>query len=438
VALPPETRLDVLDVEQQRTFDFLTLTNQLDALLAAARIWPIRVVATRDHGGRRELTVTPEPEDARDALALALKLAETAVQMRDALFEDGPSQRTSSENDFEIADEGLLARTEGRSRGRWRFEKAFDHPHGVRYVFQSDEAGAVVTTPGEKLFIMPRGLVGTLAQLKRRQRAIENLRLHAGLLSAIADPDAARRDFSDVPPTSDLAKGLDDSKREAMRAMWGTQPLFTLQGPPGTGKTRLLTTCVLSLLEADQSRQLLVTAHSHEAINNVRRTLVKRIEKGLDFDPLVVRLDDDADECHVARVTGGLRDALRCSRLAENLPPALRKKIEDEANLEPGAPPLRSLELLVRDAANVVLATSNSGELARMLEDQRRFDWSIIEEAGKAHGFDLALALQSSPKVLLIGDQDQLPPFNFEALQALFCVSACKNDPLLGDIGVQK
>lgn len=420
VALPPETRLETLDADQQRTLEFLTLTNQLDALLAAARIWPIRVASASDLVGRRELVVTPAPEEPRDALALALKLPECAVQMRDALFDDGPSQRTTPESDFDIADEGLLARTEGRSRGRWRFQRAFHHPGGIRYVFHSDEAGAAAPARGEKLYIMPRGLVGTLAQLKRRQRAIENLRQHAGLLSAIANPDAARRDLSDAPPESDLANGLDQSKRDAMRAMWGTQPLFTLQGPPGTGKTRLLTTCLLILLEADESHQVLVTAHSHEAINNVRRTLVKRIDEGLDFDPLVVRLDDEEDERHVAKVTGGLRDALRRSELATTLPAALQRKIEEEASLEPGAAPLRSFELLVRDAANVVLATSNSGELARMLEDQRRFDWSIIEEAGKAHGFDLALALQSSPKVLLIGDQDQLPPFNFEALQALF------------------
>jgi superfamily I DNA and/or RNA helicase len=54
-----------------------------------------------------------------------------------------------------------------------------------------------------------------------------------------------------------------------------------------------------------------------------------------------------------------------------------------------------------------------------MLEDDRRFDWSIIEEAGKAHGFDLALALQASHRLLLIGDQDQLPPYNFEQFEDL-------------------
>jgi hypothetical protein len=33
----------------------------------------------------------------------------------------------------------------------------------------------------------------------------------------------------------------------------------------------------------------------------------------------------------------------------------------------------------------------------------RRFDWSVIEEAGKAHGFDMAAALRESHRLLLIG-----------------------------------
>jgi superfamily I DNA and/or RNA helicase len=42
------------------------------------------------------------------------------------------------------------------------------------------------------------------------------------------------------------------------------------------------------------------------------------------------------------------------------------------------------------------------------------FDWSIIEEAGKAHGFDLVLPLQTGHRWLLIGDQNQLPSYRFE------------------------
>jgi hypothetical protein len=126
----------------------------------------------------------------------------------------------------------------------------------------------------------------------------------------------------------------------------------------------------------------------------------------------------------VRRTTGRLAGAIAESRLAAAAPSHILERARViAADLEGGKPAtrdIRSLESLVRQAANVVFATSNSGELSQMLEDNRRFDWSIIEEAGKAHGFDLALALQASYRVLMIGDQEQLPPFNFAALEGLF------------------
>jgi superfamily I DNA and/or RNA helicase len=46
-----------------------------------------------------------------------------------------------------------------------------------------------------------------------------------------------------------------------------------------------------------------------------------------------------------------------------------------------------------------------------LAQSHQTFDWSIIEEAGKAHGFDLVLPLQTGHRWLLIGDQNQLPPY---------------------------
>jgi superfamily I DNA and/or RNA helicase len=80
---------------------------------------------------------------------------------------------------------------------------------------------------------------------------------------------------------------------------------------------------------------------------------------------------------------------------------------------------VKTMRLLVQDAANITFTTSNSAELAELAARGRRFDWSIIEEAGKAHGFDMAAALQESHRLLLIGDHFQLPPFNAERFTQL-------------------
>lgn len=418
VVLPPDTRVEALSEQQRRILDFFVLTNQLDALLSAARIWPVKVVDVYERNDGFEIEVTPAPEEARDSLAISLKLSQTATQMRDGLFSLKPS---GDELKFEIDEEGLLVRREGPRRAAWRYERAYHHSAGDRYVFWTDEVAARPPLHGAKAYVMPAGLGGTVAQLKRRQRAIENMRQHAGLLSAIADPDASRRDTSDKPRQSEILEGLDSSKRQALDAIWGTQPLFTLQGPPGTGKTRLLETGIVTLLEEDPTRQILVTAQSHEAVKNVERKLLKRLaEQTNPSERLIIRLDDDKDDQHVTKVATDLRASLAKSDLANKLPDGLRRRLVAEAGLDVTTREARSFEVLVRDSANIVLATSNSGDLARMEGNRTRFDWSIVEEAGKAHGFDLALALQSSPRVVLIGDQAQLPPFNYEALYALF------------------
>jgi hypothetical protein len=69
---------------------------------------------------------------------------------------------------------------------------------------------------------------------------------------------------------------------------------------------------------------------------------------------------------------------------------------------------------LVRRGASLTYCTTSAGDLEELAEGRQAFDWSIIEEAGKAHGFDLALPLGAGHRWLLIGDQNQLPPYRFE------------------------
>jgi superfamily I DNA and/or RNA helicase len=70
------------------------------------------------------------------------------------------------------------------------------------------------------------------------------------------------------------------------------------------------------------------------------------------------------------------------------------------------------MERLLMRAANVVLSTSTSRGLSEILDEGKRFDWCIVEEASKAHGFDLALPMLASHRMLMIGDHEQLPAFN--------------------------
>jgi hypothetical protein len=422
---PFETAIADLDDAQRQTWEFFRVSNQLDALLAAAQIWPVKIVAVHELPEGAVVEVTPAPDPERNTLAINLKLPPSEEQMREFFSRDSTFSPLPEEADFTLGYDGVLGRGEAETRIRWRFDQMIHHPAGVRYRFLHEDAGLQVPTLDAKMYLMPVGLAGTIAQLKRRQRAIEGMRSHGRLLTAISNPDRERRDTADAPGTSAAISTMDDSKQLALTGIWRTQPIYALQGPPGTGKTRLLEIMATRLLETDVSAQTLITAHSHEAVRHVHRKLSARIsDLPSTTRPIVIRLDDKDDADYVRRTAGRLAVAIAESQLATSAPSHIRSRaLALAADIENGSPPTRdtrSLELLVRQAANVVFATCNSGELAQMLEDNRRFDWSIIEEAGKAHGFDLALALQASYRVLMIGDQEQLPPFNFASLEALF------------------
>ena len=71
-------------------------------------------------------------------------------------------------------------------------------------------------------------------------------------------------------------------------------------------------------------------------------------------------------------------------------------------------------EKLVKRGANITYCTASAGDLEALAKSNQSFDWSIVEESGKIHGFELALPLQAGHRWLLIGDHLQLPPYRIE------------------------
>jgi superfamily I DNA and/or RNA helicase len=66
-----------------------------------------------------------------------------------------------------------------------------------------------------------------------------------------------------------------------------------------------------------------------------------------------------------------------------------------------------------------VVATTNSAAVERLIEERSLFDWSIIEEAGKATGGELLSPLLLSHRRLMIGDHKQLPPYGADRMTRL-------------------
>lgn len=395
--------------------DFFRITQQLDTVLTVAQICPVTVIDVVRSSSDTTVDVTPFEETERTELARYLGFDSPAEQLRD-WFDLGVETISADDEDDPKRDRYsfLDRRTIGSdsSAAIWRFISAKPHKLGPRFRFRAQ--GTWPVRHGRLYLARNHG--GTLAQIRRRHKAIEDLRSHEGLLQLISAPREASHRSSDTLPVGRADIPLDDSKLNALASLWQAQPSYAIQGPPGTGKTTLIQAFADRLFSVDRSAQILVTAHSHHTVDDVRAKLAKLFlnQSGPDR-PILLRLGSKIETEHdVTPVTRSLILQLGSSVLVSKASDILRQRVEatvaaaaEEANVD-----VRTMQALVQDAANLTFSTSNSAELADLAARGRRFDWSIIEEAGKAHGFDMAIALQESHRLLLLGDHHQLPPFN--------------------------
>lgn len=406
-------------------YDFFRITQQLDTVIIAAQICPVQVVRVERTAAETEIEVTPLEEADRNDLAQYLKLSRPSQQLEDwfglgAETVDADDDAQPTKVKYQLLDEANIE-SDSR-RGDWRFVKASPNPKGPRYVFRCIGNYTIA----ERKYYLARDHGGAVAQLKRRHRAIENMRVHEDLLRMLSDPRGSSRKIAETLPAARADIRIDEAKVAALEKLWQTRPSFALQGPPGTGKTTLIEAFVDRLYAADAAAQIIITAHSHHTVDDVRR----KVSSMFDFHqqnsrPIILRLGaNEPTEHDLLPITERLLKRLDESELAQTSPEFLRTRLDallrDPAGRNERAEgEFRTLEGLAQDAANITFLTCNSPQLADIAASGRRFDWSIIEEAGKAHGFDIAAALQESHRLLLIGDHHQLPPFNADVFRQL-------------------
>jgi serine/threonine protein kinase len=407
-----------LDSHLRDIHDFFRVTQQLDTVLTVACICPVEVVDVQRTQNDTTITLSPKEEMERNELAQHLRLPRPSEQLRDWFVLGAEAVSADDEDDPSHDTYQLLNRRTVDSEGpdvEWRFIGASQDPAGPRYRFRC--SGSIPVR--QNVAYLARNHGGTIAQIKRRHKAIEEMRTHESLLRMLDDPYGTSRSTGTALTPGRMDIPLDDSKTRALERLWQTQPSFATQGPPGTGKTTLITAFADRLFNADPSAQILVTAHSHHTVDDVRHKLSELFSSlPSSKRPLLLRLGTkDPTQHDIGPVTESILRRLQLSELAKKSPQFLQDRLvavlpSDAGHDETSDVDLRTMQMLVQDAANVTFSTLNSFDLAELSERGRRFDWSIIEEAGKAHGFDMAIALQESHQLLLIGDHLQLPPFN--------------------------
>lgn len=141
--------------------------------------------------------------------------------------------------------------------------------------------------------------------------------------------------------------------------------------------------------------------------------------------------DDDAqdDGLGLDEQAEKLLKALASSPLAAAAPMALKARLDRLTKTIVAAPggkataqssrtsaETRAFHAMILRAANLVFATTNSSAVERLIDEGSLFDWSIIEEAGKATGGELVSPLLLSNRRLMIGDHRQLPPYGVDKI----------------------
>ena len=87
-------------------------------------------------------------------------------------------------------------------------------------------------------------------------------------------------------------EALNESQQQAVDAAMSSE-LTLLWGPPGTGKTRTVVEILQKLLKAEQAKRILVTAPTHNAVDNILRKFLELLpccdKSG--YDPIRVSTD---------------------------------------------------------------------------------------------------------------------------------------------------
>jgi len=435
---PTQKNSKGLGPDSENLRQFFQVSNQFEILLRDAELFKYKVVHRQEENGSTKLMIV-EVDEHRPSRSFfnseKIRLIEFLQQERD-------SGNQYSDNVLLTETDSLFASKAGSYAEGAHFKpddeqwtiSEIDQDNETITIFRKNGLNAPPPTTG---FLRTRGHHGQIRLIERRKQAIDRLSSHAFLLRTLAAPALTCIDSGPTAlPWPQIEKGdvIDTNKLATIKDILRMRPMYALQGPPGTGKSTLVAHLLRQILEDDPMAQILVTAKDHAAVDVLLGKVMDEAYKGIPKEqrPLAIRLNRRDGKDHAKEQAQDLmRTALHaigsCTDGADphrdEIRRAWRTLLEKwtlDCQSEENQTLSNALVELVRRGASITSCTTSAGDLEALAAGTRSFDWSIVEEAGKTHGFDLALPLQAGHRWLLLGDHKQLRPFLHDEFAGCF------------------
>jgi superfamily I DNA and/or RNA helicase/tRNA A-37 threonylcarbamoyl transferase component Bud32 len=210
------------------------------------------------------------------------------------------------------------------------------------------------------------------------------------------------------------------NQNKAIRNAVSKSPLSIIQGPPGTGKTTVITEIVFQILAKEPQAKILISSQTNNAVDQVLENLLK---KGLPILRLnavtAMNIKEEIQEHTLGKKLDHWKAQVR--KIAnENF----RNIIRDFPDKE------KELRQLYGDWLNVISALDENSEINKKLIDSIRvigatcnhiaakiysewnfrFDYVIMDEAGKATTAEALVPITMGNNLIFVGDHRQLRP----------------------------
>ncbi|RGP81431.1 hypothetical protein FLONG3_576 [Fusarium longipes] len=235
------------------------------------------------------------------------------------------------------------------------------------------------------LFVTSKAMIDAVKHLNIYQEQCCGV---SDIILGLPSPSAM---FSNSTHAFNKVSKLNESQNKAIQLSL-TSPLLCLWGPPGTGKTETIVEMICALQVATAKVRILVTAPTHNAVDNLMRRYIQRIRKqplAQNTQPNFLRVSTE-----VRKVADDLRQ-YTCDAMAGHEIHTNRKALE------------KATQMIQH--SGIIFATCIGAGIGLLRSEQ--FDTVIIDEASQqTEPSSLVPLVKGCSQVILVGDHVQLRP----------------------------